>query len=168
MENTVKLHLEYNLWANKTLLGFLRSQSPGISEQVVVSSFSGIRATLLHLTDAEAIWLSRLEGNPLSDWPSKTFTGSEQDLYQLVENNSQKLYSFYAAQNSGYQDTSIGYTNMKGEPFTNTVAEILLHLTNHAAFHRGQVVTMLRQLGATGIPSTDLIAFYRKKNAGQL
>jgi uncharacterized damage-inducible protein DinB len=37
------------------------------------------------------------------------------------------------------------------------------HLANHGTYHRGQVVTMLRQLGVTTVPSTDLIAFYRER-----
>jgi uncharacterized damage-inducible protein DinB len=37
-------------------------------------------------------------------------------------------------------------------------------VVNHGTYHRGQVVTMLRQLGA-GAPTTDLIAFYRERQA---
>jgi uncharacterized damage-inducible protein DinB len=32
---------------------------------------------------------------------------------------------------------------------------------NHSTYHRGQIVTMLRQLGAKP-PTTDLILFYRE------
>jgi len=39
------------------------------------------------------------------------------------------------------------------------------HLVNHGTYHRGQVITMLRQLGVNGPPSTDLIAFYREQQA---
>ena len=35
------------------------------------------------------------------------------------------------------------------------------HVVNHATYHRGQIVTMLRQLGATPPKPMDLIAFYR-------
>jgi uncharacterized damage-inducible protein DinB len=46
-------------------------------------------------------------------------------------------------------------------PFSQTFQ----HLVNHGTYHRGQVVTMLRQLGAGTPPSTDLIAFYREQQA---
>jgi uncharacterized damage-inducible protein DinB len=33
---------------------------------------------------------------------------------------------------------------------------------NHATYHRGQLASMLRQLGKTP-PSTDLVRFYREQ-----
>ena len=35
---------------------------------------------------------------------------------------------------------------------------MLLHLVNHSTYHRGQVTTLLRQQGATGVP-TDFLVF---------
>jgi uncharacterized damage-inducible protein DinB len=40
---------------------------------------------------------------------------------------------------------------------------MLLHLFNHNTYHRGQLVTMLRQLGMDKIPATDFIVWSRKK-----
>jgi uncharacterized damage-inducible protein DinB len=37
---------------------------------------------------------------------------------------------------------------------------MLRHVVNHSTYHRGQVTTMLRILGAAA-PATDLILFYR-------
>jgi uncharacterized damage-inducible protein DinB len=39
------------------------------------------------------------------------------------------------------------------------------HMVNHASYHRGQVTTMLRQLGAAPPQSMDLITFYRDRGA---
>jgi uncharacterized damage-inducible protein DinB len=36
------------------------------------------------------------------------------------------------------------------------------HLVNHGTYHRGQVTTMLRQLGAQAV-LTDLMHFYRER-----
>ena len=51
----------------------------------------------------------------------------------------------------------------KGEAQTNRVGDILRHVVNHASYHRGQLVTMLRQLGHPAV-NTDLIRFYREVN----
>jgi uncharacterized damage-inducible protein DinB len=40
--------------------------------------------------------------------------------------------------------------------------QIVLHLVNHATLHRGQVMAMLRQLGAVP-PPTDLMVYYREQ-----
>jgi uncharacterized damage-inducible protein DinB len=39
------------------------------------------------------------------------------------------------------------------------------HVVNHASYHRGQITTMLRQLGANPI-STDLSRFYYERGGG--
>jgi uncharacterized damage-inducible protein DinB len=41
---------------------------------------------------------------------------------------------------------------------------MLLHVFNHGTYHRGQLVTMLRQLGIENIPATDFIVWSREKN----
>jgi uncharacterized damage-inducible protein DinB len=40
---------------------------------------------------------------------------------------------------------------------------MLQHVVNHGTYHRGQVTTMLRQLGAAPPKDLDLIAFYRER-----
>jgi uncharacterized damage-inducible protein DinB len=52
---------------------------------------------------------------------------------------------------------------MKGIEFKSAVDEILFHVVNHGTFHRGQMITMLRELGYTSFPSQDLIAFTREQ-----
>jgi uncharacterized damage-inducible protein DinB len=53
---------------------------------------------------------------------------------------------------------------MDGTPFESPVWQIVSHVVNHATLHRGQVVAMLRQLGAKP-PATDLIFYYRELKA---
>ncbi len=51
-----------------------------------------------------------------------------------------------------------------GEPKSYVLGDALLHCANHASYHRGQVVSLLRQLGATP-PATDYI-FFLDERAG--
>jgi uncharacterized damage-inducible protein DinB len=39
------------------------------------------------------------------------------------------------------------------------------HVVNHASYHRGQVTTLMRQLGAPPAKSMDMIAFFRERSA---
>jgi uncharacterized damage-inducible protein DinB len=41
------------------------------------------------------------------------------------------------------------------------VWQIVTHVVNHATLHRGQIVAMLRQLGAKP-PATDILWYYRE------
>jgi len=42
-------------------------------------------------------------------------------------------------------DTSIQYANSKGQPFDNTVRDILFQIINHSTYHRGQIAMEFRQ-----------------------
>ena len=57
----------------------------------------------------------------------------------------------------------IAYLSLGGAPFTSVFWHMLQHVVNHASYHRGQVTTMLRQLGAPAPKSQDMIAFYRER-----
>jgi uncharacterized damage-inducible protein DinB len=53
------------------------------------------------------------------------------------------------------------YTLLNGQTGATVFWQMLQHVVNHASYHRGQVTTLLRQLGAAPPKSMDLIAFYR-------
>jgi uncharacterized damage-inducible protein DinB len=56
----------------------------------------------------------------------------------------------------------INYRLMSGKEGTSPLWQIVAHLVNHATYHRGQVTTMLRQLGAKPAQSTDMITYFRE------
>ncbi|MCE2903022.1 MAG: DinB family protein [Gemmatimonas sp.] len=53
--------------------------------------------------------------------------------------------------------------NLAGVESANALWQMLLHVVNHATYHRGQVTTLLGLLGAAPPPSTDLMAFFRER-----
>ena len=55
------------------------------------------------------------------------------------------------------------YRTFNGEEMESAFSQMLQHVVNHATYHRGQVTTMLRQLGAPAPKSQDLIRFYRER-----
>jgi uncharacterized damage-inducible protein DinB len=49
-------------------------------------------------------------------------------------------------------------TDMSGKSYGRRLGDMLVHVANHATYHRGQVATMTRQVGGTPV-STDFIRF---------
>ena len=62
-------------------------------------------------------------------------------------------------------DHPIQYRAWDGRLYTQPFWQMLQHLVNHGSYHRGQVTTMLRQLGVVPPKAMDLIAFYRERAA---
>ena len=157
-------HLSYNLWANERIGHLLMAQDDAVLNAEQKSSFPSLTKTVLHLWDAEIIWLTRLKGGYLSDWPSKSFTGGKTDMLHGLIATSTELLQFVKEKDESFLQGKLVYKNMKGEAYENTPEEILFHLVNHGTYHRGQIITLLRGAGATQMVSTDLIAWFRERN----
>lgn len=156
-------HLTYNLWANERIGHLLMTQDDSVLNAEKKSSFTSISKTVLHIWDAETIWLTRLQGRSLNDWPSKSFSGNKAVMLKGLVDRSTELLQFVTEKGDSFQRETITYKNMKGDPYKNTVEEILFHLVNHGTYHRGQIITLLRDCGVTQLVSTDLIAWFREK-----
>ena len=161
--NIYFLYVQYNYWANERLLSLI---AKGLRDELldveIVSSFSSLKKTIYHLWDAEFIWLKRLKGESLNDWPSKNFNGTFSEAKEKILLNDQLFIDFVEGLNDVKLLESFSYKNIEGKTFSNPRWESVHHCMNHSTYHRGQIVTMLRQLGITNIPSTDFISFCRK------
>lgn len=157
LKEHIKSIWQYNKWANEKLFDAIPLE---IADIEINSSFNSIRKTVYHLWDAETVWLERITDKPLTTWPaSAKFTGTFSDSFAKIL-EQENIYIQFIEQTDLLQRVSYNY--LKGEEFSNSYFEVLSHVANHSTFHRGQIVTMLRQAGVTVIPSTDLIAYYRK------
>ena len=154
-------HLGYSVWATDRLSKILEKADESILKKEVPSSFPTIEKTILHIWDAESIWMKRLEGESKLTWPSEGFAGDRRKLLTGWLTSATALRDMIEPMSESDLDRRIDYKNMAGVGFSSTVEEILYHVTNHGTFHRGQIVTMLRTLGITDIPSTDLITYLR-------
>lgn len=160
MKAIVMQHAAYNVWANTRMVELLKKQDHLLDKEVK-SSFPTLRKTVFHIWDAEYIWLQRLKGQSIDNWPSKLFD-QRISLDKLVL-NSKEFHDFLQEKDEDYYTASTGYRNTRGESFSNTNHGIAMHCMNHSTFHRGQAVTMLRSLGyEDNVDSTDLIAYLRE------
>jgi uncharacterized damage-inducible protein DinB len=131
-------------------------------QQIINSSFPNLYATVLHMWDAESIWWQRMEGHSKLLIPSKEFNPTMKEAVNGLLSQSREWSNWMNHVTEEQLHRNFDYTNIKGEAFTSCVWQVLHHLFNHGTYHRGQLVTMMRQLGATEIPATDFIHWYRK------
>jgi uncharacterized damage-inducible protein DinB len=161
MNYSIKRHLAYNLWANQRITEILEPLDESIIFAEMKSSFPGIARTILHIWDAEWIWLTRLKDKPVDLWPSKAFRGTKPELLHGIVNSSQELAEYIEFKGDAFLSETISYKSLKGDTFENKAEDLLMHLVNHGTYHRGQIITMLREQGVSDLKSTDLIAFLR-------
>jgi len=165
MKQLLQQYAQYNLWANKTIIDQINQLSEEQLHKEIASSFTSIYKTILHLMDVESIWWQRLKLVEHVEWPGRTFNGSIDELSKKLLQLSQQWEEWITNTNEANITHVFAYQNSKKEQFKQPVYEALLHLFNHQTYHRGQVVTMLRQLGIDKIPATDFIVFSRRSQS---
>jgi uncharacterized damage-inducible protein DinB len=151
-------YVNYNCWANQCIADVLVKTDPSLLDQEVKSSFPSLRKTVHHIWDAELAWMSRMKGEVLAWPPTAQFKNPAID--QFVQ-TSQDFADFVNSKDEAFLNTETTYKNSKGETYTTINSGIIMHCMNHSTYHRGQLITLLREVGVTVLPSTDLIAFLR-------
>ncbi len=153
---------DYNAWANHRSMD---AASKLTTEQFVKpmgSSFGSVRDTLAHIYGAEWIWLERFQGRSPASLPDGTQFKDIASLRERWDEHEVRLLGFVRGLTQTDLDRVMEYKTLKFGVYSNPLWESMQHLVNHGSYHRGQVTTLLRQLGAQPI-ATDLMHFYRER-----
>jgi uncharacterized damage-inducible protein DinB len=155
-------YAQYNLWANKGLVDLFRQQSDTLLETPIVSSFPSVRETFLHLWSVEDIWYQRLKGHSPKQFIASGFQGSNAEIFDGLLDISQTLIDFINTQEEAYFSAPISFSLLTAPGIQQQLpSEMIQHLFNHQTMHRGQIITMGRQLGITAFPRTDYMIWLR-------
>jgi uncharacterized damage-inducible protein DinB len=162
MKEVLQQYFTYHSWANRRLIDCILSLPADMHTREIASSFPSLYETLKHMWNAESTWWQRMKMQDNLILPSTGSQGLPQVADGLQQQN--KLWEDWVANASvAAIDHVFHYQNSKREQFRQPIWQMLLHLVNHGTYHRGQLVTMLRQLGVNEIPATDYIVWSRKK-----
>ena len=164
MKKLLLQYAQYNVWANQRVTDVLMNLDDATLHKEIPSSFNSLYKTAAHLWDVEAVWWQRLKLVENPEWPGVAFSGNILELTNNLLQQSKQWKEWIDLSTEAALQHEFIYRNSKKEQFKQPVCEALLHLFNHQTFHRGQLITMLRQTeGVKHIPNTDLISFLRKK-----
>ena len=150
----------YDRWANEQLLGAVAKLEQVQFVRAQGSSFPSVRDTLVHIVSAQWVWLQRWKGNSLKrHFDNATFPTCEAVRSWLGEVENEQI-KFLTTLTDEKLLAPLSYSNFEGKSFAEPLWQQMTHRVNHSTYHRGQVTTMLRQLGAKAVP-LDMIAYFR-------
>jgi uncharacterized damage-inducible protein DinB len=153
---------DFNTWANNIVREWLTQLTDEQWLQPLGGSFNNIAATALHIAGAETAWLGRLNNEASPVWLPAVFNGGRKELLELWATASEGLKTAV----TGFDETKLleglNFKRINGEQVTLPYYQIFAHVFNHSTYHRGQLVTLLRQVGFTNISSTDIMTYFRK------
>ncbi len=131
----LKRLFEYDDWANLEVVTLLQS-TPYAPHKAL--------RLMAHIVGTEFVWLARLQGQPdPAVWPEWNIAQIARERNRLAATVKDYLRSV-TPERLGEQ---VSYTNTKGERWANSIADILMHVSMHSAYHRGQVAMTLRDSG---------------------
>jgi len=150
----------YNYWARDAQLEACEALTPEQFLRPMGNSFSSVRDTLAHLVAVEWIWCSRWRGKSPGKSESEAYAA---DKFPTLESVRQKwcdveldVRDFLTNISEFELERDVSYTNLAGKHFTFPLPRVMWHLVNHQTYHRGQIATLLRQLGVPA-PKVDYL-----------
>jgi uncharacterized damage-inducible protein DinB len=161
----IRMLIDYNYWARDRVLASAEQLLPEQLSRNLGSSFGSVLATLLHMQSAEWIWYHRWQGespNARADQTHLRTVDGVRDAWRPLERD---IRAFVEGLGPAGLARVIDYKTLDGQPASSAHWQMIVHLVNHGSYHRGQVATMLRQLGVTPAQSTDMIVFFREQVA---
>lgn len=156
----------YNAWANQTILNRIKELPSSVLSQEVNSSFPTIAHALSHIYAVDKMWYLVLTG-----------TGMPEALQACMPLNGEihgsidEYMQMFADLSAQYSEWLQGHTNLEqtvllDNPFAGvretSLSEMVFHLVNHGTYHRGNVSTMLRQLGHASVMNDYSLFWYQE------
>jgi uncharacterized damage-inducible protein DinB len=161
----IRMLLDYHYWARNRVLDALESLTHEQFTRDMGNSFRSVRDTIVHVYGADLVWYERWQGRA----PSSLVDPSAFHDVPAVRQPWLELERKYRAYVEEVGESGLGrsfdYRLFNGQPSTSVIWHTLQHVVNHGSYHRGQLTTMLRQLGGAAPKPMDLIAYYRERQA---
>ena len=155
---------QYNQWANRRTLDACSALTTEQFTRNLGSSFGSVRDTIAHIYGAEWVWNERFLGRSPSGLPGPSAYPDLSAMSEKLDEMDTYYVDFISRLAAADLERVIRYKNLAGDELANPLWQSLHQVSNHGTYNRGQITTLLRQLGVKAI-STDLIAFYREKAA---
>lgn len=163
----------YNQWMNAKVYEADAGLSDPQRKRDLGAFFGSIHGTLNHLLLADRLWLARLTGDregftsrDASGEPIP-FRGLDQILYEEFEDLRRergRTDDHIDEWVAGFDETALfgtlRYKNSKGTEHAHPMWWAVSHFFNHQTHHRGQLTTLLTQLGED-VGMTDLVMMLR-------
>lgn len=156
----------YHAWATQTILGRIKELPPAVLHQEVNSSFPTIAHALNHIYAVDKMWLMVLKGIDMGEAMQECYPLNGRIL-ETVEEYAEsfgELADQYGQWLGSEPDLERIIT--LNNPFAGIretrLSEIVLHVANHGSYHRGNVSTMLRQLGHASAMNDYALYWYRQ------
>jgi uncharacterized damage-inducible protein DinB len=164
---SARLLSRYRMWADQLTFDAVAALPPGEAEKERPTLFKTMIGTLNHNHVVDLIWQAHLEGRD-HGFKARNLVLHEglPGLWRAQQAINQWYIDWSDGQSAQSLDETVRFRFIGGEPGAMTRGDILLHVVNHATYHRGWIAEMFFQVPARN-PTTDLPVYLsRRRDTG--
>jgi uncharacterized damage-inducible protein DinB len=164
----LKLMAHYNQWMNQKIIALCEANSEADFWEDRGAYFGSVMGSLNHILVGDLLWLRRLSHHPAGQGLlAIEVLPQPQDLNDILYHDFSDLKAARFAIDAvilAFIDhltevdlsSSLSFRRVNGDKHTKALGLILMHLFNHQTHHRGQITTLLSQMGLD-IGDTDVL-----------
>lgn len=151
-----QMFAEYNRWMNEKVYSAAAQLSEEQRRADLGAFFKSIHATLEHLLGGDTRWLQRFRGEPVTaPFPAGVAYADFEALRAERVRCDQSIIAWAATVTDDWLAKPYTWSTLAGATFTHPGFALASHFFNHQTHHRGQITTLLTQLGVD-VGVTDL------------
>src|SRR5262245_39342374 len=153
---TLRELFAFQRWATAKMLDCVAPLTEEEYRREIGGSFASVSGTLVHCYGADWVWLERFHGRSPRALPKEGDLSHFKAVRPQWETVQDERDAFLAGLTPERLEDPLSYVNFAGESCRYPLGDALFHVTNHLTYHRGQVATLLRQLGKSQV-ATDYL-----------
>ena len=155
---------KYRMWADQLTFDAVAALPPGEATKERPTLFKTMVGTLNHNLVVDLIWQAHLEGRDHGFKARNVVLHADlADLWKAQQGMNRWYIDWSEAQSQESLDEVLPFVFIGGEKSKMSRGDMLLHVVNHATYHRGWVAEMFFQVPARN-PATDLPVFLARGN----
>jgi uncharacterized damage-inducible protein DinB len=161
---TARQLAQYRAWADAITYRTIAALPPGEATKERGTLFKSIVGTLNHNYLIDLVWQAHLQGRDHGfDRRSLILHADLAELWHAQQAMNQWWVDWSQAQTDATLAEPVDFRFIGGEASTMTRGAMLMHVVNHATYHRGWIDQVTFEIPAKG-PATDLPVFLHERS----
>ena len=153
---------DYHYWANHRILTAAEHLTAEQLHRQQSQSWGSVHGTLLHMTNAEWIWLRRWKGESPQVFPGPDAYPILAALREHWNEVEAEMLAFVAAQTQSSLQRVLTYTTTGGQAHNLILWQAMAHVPNHGTHHRAELAAMFAFMDIPH-PEDDLNRYFLEK-----
>ncbi|MFS0890357.1 DinB family protein [Peribacillus frigoritolerans] len=156
----------YHAWANGVIIDRLNELPEHIYHKEIQSGFSSVSKVLSHIYLTDYTWFDIISGISMDEAMASSSELKKEVEKKSIEEMKKIFIDLYERNKAILSTEDMEKVMVVDNPYAGsletTISESVLHIVTHGSYHRGNIATMLRQMGHTSVMQDFGLYLYTK------